>query len=309
MVTRVVIRGFGSIGQRHARVFSRLGCSVTVWPVRPRQVEHFATCSSFDDADLAVIATDTGRHVEDALEALASASHVLVEKPVSVDAASAQPLTEHADRVHVAAPLRGLHAYPTVLGYTSFMGALRSGRIVCQSALSDWRPNYQDSYSARGGEGGALRDLVHEIDYARNLFGDPAEVLGDLSHRYPHVADEAAADILWRGPKDLLLSLRLDFAAPVTRRSLLVDDGTSEVSWNLLTGEVTRRDAGDSLAECRPQPSADAAYETQAEALLAHLNGHEPGSAMPATLDDALAVMRICDAVRVSHQTRTWVSP
>ena len=50
-----------------------------------------------------------------------------------------------------------------------------SAHVSCQSWLPDWRPgrDYRESYSARADEGGALRDLVPELDYATALLGRP----------------------------------------------------------------------------------------------------------------------------------------
>ncbi|HEX5969993.1 MAG TPA: hypothetical protein VFY88_16060, partial [Intrasporangium sp.] len=79
---RVVVRGGGSIGQRHARVLALLGADVALWPVRPRPEPSPQPTSSgpaihrLDDssgpaalrtAHLVVVATDTGRHVADAI--------------------------------------------------------------------------------------------------------------------------------------------------------------------------------------------------------------------------------------------------
>ena len=114
---RVVVRGAGSIGRRHAGVFRDLGADVSVWPVRERHdatsdVQVLTDRSGPDacaGADLVVVATDTSRHVSDATLALdAGAQRLLVEKPVAPTAADALRLQRHegASRVFVAAPLR-----------------------------------------------------------------------------------------------------------------------------------------------------------------------------------------------------------
>src|SRR6478672_11230027 len=93
----VVVRGSGSIGQRHARVFRQEGAEVSLWPVRdrgrgPDAVDEATGVRLLDDTSgpaalrdaFVVVATDTARHVDDAIEALdAGAATVLVEKPVA----------------------------------------------------------------------------------------------------------------------------------------------------------------------------------------------------------------------------------
>ena len=102
----VVVRGSGSIGQRHARVFRQEGADVALWPVRdrglgPGAVDDVTGARLLDDATgpgalpgaLVVVATDTARHVADAVLALdAGAASVLVEKPVAGSAADAAVL-------------------------------------------------------------------------------------------------------------------------------------------------------------------------------------------------------------------------
>ena len=107
MSASVVVRGSGSIGQRHARVFRQVGADVSLWPVRERGragasddgVDAATGARLLGDATgpaalrdaLVVIATDTSRHVADALEALdAGADTVLVEKPVAPTADDAR---------------------------------------------------------------------------------------------------------------------------------------------------------------------------------------------------------------------------
>ena len=63
---RSLVVGYGSIGQRHARLLDELGASPAV--VSRRAIDHRAAFSSLQDAlaahrpDLVVIATETGAH-------------------------------------------------------------------------------------------------------------------------------------------------------------------------------------------------------------------------------------------------------
>ena len=106
MSADVVVRGSGSIGQRHARVLASVGAQVSLWPVRDRgsaasDADPATGARLLDDstgpaalaaADLVVVATDTSRHVPDAILALdAGARRVLVEKPVAATAERPAP--------------------------------------------------------------------------------------------------------------------------------------------------------------------------------------------------------------------------
>ena len=80
----------------------------------------------------------------------------------------------------------------------------RAVRVECQSWLPYWRPerDYRESYSARADEGGVLRDLVHELDYAIWAFGGPVgrrprSVRAVRATRCSASRPRRAADLLW----------------------------------------------------------------------------------------------------------------
>ncbi len=111
METRVAVVGAGSMGERHARVFSGapgaiLTCVYDVDLARAGAVASSwggsvcAPCSTIDDAieaaDLVVLATPTELHEAQARRAIARGRHVLVEKPLCPTAARARELCELA---------------------------------------------------------------------------------------------------------------------------------------------------------------------------------------------------------------------
>ena len=100
------------------------------------------------------------------------------------------------------------------------IGRIRSVRIECQSFLPEWRPgtDYRNAYSARADEGGVLRDLIHEIDYAIWIFGlrprsCPLGKPGLLG-----IESDEFADILWEAPSGASVSIRLDYLTRIPRR-------------------------------------------------------------------------------------------
>src|SRR6478609_2704894 len=155
----VVVRGSGSIGQRHARVFRQEGADVWLWPVRDRglsserpTLDEATGAQLLDDTTgpaalrdaFVVVATDTARHVADAVEALdAGAELVLVEKPVAPAAEDARALYEHPRHldVWVAAPLRAHEAFRHLRRLVGGLGQGGSAHVWAQSWLPDWRPD------------------------------------------------------------------------------------------------------------------------------------------------------------------------
>jgi predicted dehydrogenase len=318
---RVVVRGAGSIGRRHARVLRSVGCEVAVWPVRPRDgatdpdlpgarlVGDAEATGLVRGSDLVVVATDTGRHVADTLEALdAGAARVLLEKPVAPSVADAAALARHprAADVWVAAPLRAHAAFRHVLSRVDDVGTPRSAHAWSQSWLPDWRPerDHRTSYSARADEGGVLRDLVHELDYLAVLLGAPTLLGARLEHDGPLDIDaEQAATLLW-STTTATVTCRLDYVTRPATRGLALRGPGGGLAWDLPTatvrhtaptGEVTDRHFDADL-------DRDTVMATQARAALTLSPGadaavrHAAGA--PATLAEGLAVLHLCDRAR-----------
>lgn len=318
MPALVLVRGMGSIGRRHARVLRAMGHDVRGWPVRPREAEAGGIPLLSDnearqaaaDADLVVVSTDTARHVDDACQALdAGARRVLVEKPVSPTAVAAEPLQVHplaADRVVVAAPLRAHLGFEHFRAAVGALPAPRHASVFSQSWLPSWRPerDYRTSYSARRDEGGALRDLVHEIDYATLVFGRPRRITAVLDLDGPLDMDaEQGATVLWETDAGSV-TVRVDYVTRPPRRGALVTSPGGSVAWNPMTATVTVVDPdGGSTTTTTPEDlDRDAVMRRQAVAALdlsptARLEERLRAGA-PASLAEAVLALEVCDAAR-----------
>jgi predicted dehydrogenase len=315
-LTRVAVFGTGSIGSRHLRVLGNLaGVKPVAVPIRPEHRAELAqagyeVCESLAEAAaqgarLAIIATDTRRHLADAQAALQAGLDVLLEKPMAVDAVQAQAIWRTAlqasRRLFVACNLRfdeGLNAFRNWLPR---LGRLHAVRVECQSYLPDWRPArpYQQSYSARADEGGVLRDLIHEIDYAGWLFGWPSAVQARIGNtgRLGIAADEAA-DLLWETEAGAAVSVRLDYLTRPTRRRMRADGALGTLEWDAIAGRVTLSTVNESEQTAISTQDRDAAYLAQARAFV------QSGSAAPdlrlAAGEEGVRALAICDAARRS---------
>ena len=320
----VLIQGMGSIGRRHARVFRTLGHDVLGWPARPRAADVDGIPLLVDEdalaaagtADLVVVSTDTARHVDDVLRALdAGARRVLVEKPVAQTAADAQRLLAHplaADRVVVAAPLRAHLGFGDFRHAVSALATPRHASVFSQSWLPSWRPDrdYRNSYSARRDEGGALRDLVHEIDLAAVALGPPRHVSAVLDTDGPLEMDaEQGATLLWATDSGSV-SVRLDYITRPPRRGALVTSTSGSVAWDPMTATVTVVTAdGDTTTTCTPEDlDRDAVMVRQARATL-NLSAGAPvaerlDAGAPASLAEGVLAVQVCDDARSFRHER-----
>ncbi|WP_243063536.1 Gfo/Idh/MocA family protein [Humibacter sp. RRB41] len=318
MINTAAVRGTGSIGSRHLRVLRSIGVvDLVAVPVRdgrsssPELAGARIADAVPQGADLVVVATDTARHIQDAIEALdAGAGLVLVEKPLARSTAEVEALEAHPrrDRVRVCAPLRfheGLRAARAAVGRLSGTEPFAASvRIVSQSWLPHWRPDrdYRESYSARQGEGGVLLDLVHEIDYALWTFGHPSGPLGATLSPVPSpvlgLMVEEAADLTWESADGSQVSMRLDYVTRPIARSMHVTSPNGSVRWDAIAsrvetvtvdGEVRSTDYPDDL-------DRDAVLARQARALSGVLEGRSEDGLLD------LATARL--AVEVTERAR-----
>lgn len=303
MASPVLVLGTGSIGQRHQRVLERAGVPVVAWSARgPTPIAD----AFGQGAHAAVIATSTGRHLSDATAALATGHHLLVEKPLAastVGLAALERAAADANRdVFVGCCLR-FHA--TLRAFRAALpriAPVHHVRIECVSHLPDWRPgtDYRESYSARADEGGVLRDLIHEIDYAGWLFGWPAAVtarIGNTGHL--GIAAEEWADLLW-DVDGTTVSVRLDYLTKRSRREIRADGAGGTLEADLVRQTITIDGETTTCTQER-----DAMMTDQATAFLAAISGGDRDSL--ATLEDGGRALAIVDAARSSLGTPVMV--
>jgi predicted dehydrogenase len=289
----VVVHGTGSIGSRHLRVLDRIG-------VPARGVSVRAGTAFPADATAAIIATSTGRHVDDAIAALRAGCHVLVEKPVAPSTAGLGDLdrvareTQH--RVFVGCTLRFDAALLRFRALLPRIGRVGRVHIECRSYLPNWRPgtDYTTSYSAQADEGGVLRDLIHEIDYAGWLFGWPEQVTARIGNTGAlGIASEEWADLAW-DVGETHVAIHLDYLTRPPCRFVRAhgEHGTLEVDlighWVMLDTERI------SIPQDRDDMLRD-----QTTAFVAALGGGAAGQL--ATLVEGGKAIAICDAARASN--------
>jgi len=295
---------------RHLRVLrERLGVETVALPARAERADDvrlspYRTVRSYEEArDLGVtaviVATDTGRHLSDVESALDVGCHVLVEKPISPTIEGLARLASHCSNIRVGHNMRFLKSLHAFRDRLPEVGTIRYVRIECQSFLPDWRPDadYRRSYSARAHEGGVLRDLVHEIDYACWLFGRPDEVSAVTKTGRLGIEADEEADLFWMsGPSSV--SIRLDYISRVARRVMHAYGDTGDLEWDGLSAQVILRKPGCAHETTTHPMDRDESMAEQTRAFLDILDGGNGGGV--ATLDDGAFAVAVCDAARAS---------
>lgn len=317
---KVVVVGSGSAGRHHLMALRSLpGIQAVAVPRRGSRLieleaEGFVTArdvqtAAAEGARAAIVATSTGRHVEDARAALDEGLDVLVEKPMAVDAAEASGLQAQGSRcgrqIFVGCVLRFSESLDLFRDHLEQLGRLHAVRVECQSYLPDWRPArpYRDSYSASAKEGGVLRDLIHEIDYAGWLFGWPGVVQAKVRNvgRLGIEGDEVA-DLLWETPDGCVVSVHLDYLSRPSRRQIRASGERGMLEWDGINGTVTLSIVGASVRVLRTTQTREQLFVAQDRAFIDAVRGAP--SAQLATGEDGVRALAVCDAVRQAAQTK-----
>lgn len=319
-VRGVAVIGTGSIGMRHLETLRALeGIRPIAIPRRAQRLTElrnlgFAAAKDLDEAvavgaTVCIIATETGQHVEDALAAIRAGLDVLVEKPLATEALAVHKVLEAARAaqclVFVGCVLRFSESLNMFRARLPQVGRLHAVRIECQSYLPDWRPErpYRDSCSARADEGGVLRDLIHEIDYAGWIFGWPRAVQAQLRNLGRlGIAAEETADLLWETDAGCLVSVSLDYLSQPARRGIraLGEQGTLE--WDGVRNTVTCSLVGADAEVISSRQSRDEMFREQAKAFLSAEQGSTDERL--ATGEDGVRALAVCDAARRASASR-----
>ena len=312
----------------------RLTAVVTSNPERAREVVRlYPDAAVFDVAgrlwqrseelDLVVVASPNRTHVPLALAALRAGLHVVVDKPMAATAEGARRLIEEAEgRGLLLTPFHNRRWDGDFLTVRGLMARGELGRVLrFESRFERWRPQPKAGWrqsGEAGDAGGLLYDLgSHLIDQALVLFGPSRSVYAELDPFYAGAATDNDSFValthrngvrshLWMstaaaqpGPRFRVLGseaaytkLGLDVQEEALKRGGRPGGAgwgeEDETHWGLLG-------AGDELRKVRTEPGS---YQRFYEGVAAAI--HE-GSPPPVEPSDAVAVLEVIEAARLSH--------
>ena len=304
---------------RHMRVLGDMeGVTPIAIPLRPTRARELAEQGLATAEDLAeaarigatfcIVATDTGRHVQDGIAAMDNGLDVLVEKPCATNAHDALLLNRHAEetgrKAFVGCVMRFSESLNTFRSLLNELGRLHSVRIECQSYLPDWRPQrpYQQGYAARPLEGGVLLDLIHEIDYAGWLIGWPDSVqarlrnLGRLG-----IAAEELVELTGETAAGCVVSFNLDYLSKPPRRIMRSSGEWGTMEWDGVAGTVSLMVEGAPTRKISSDQTRDETFLAQAGAFFSA--GCAPRDPRLASIDEGIKSLAVCDAARQSSDS------
>lgn len=325
-VARVLVVGYGSIGQRHARLAREALPDARIAVLRRQPASAGdgvadAFLDSIDDAiafrpEAAVIAGPSPHHIAPALALAEAGAHLLVEKPIA-DRADKVPALIAVCRARRRVLMAGynLRFHPSLGRFRKMIMEGRAGRILSVRAevgqyLPTWRPDadYRQTVSARAElGGGVLLELSHEIDYLRWIFGEVEWVSATNTRQSDleiDVEDTAHLIIGFAGtrPRQLVASVNLDFVRHDRTRSCVAIGDRGSLRWDALAGRISWFGAGasDWTTESEQPPVRDESYRAEWKEFLACIAS---GATPTVTGDDALRTLQVVETARESGVT------
>ncbi|GAB2760537.1 Gfo/Idh/MocA family oxidoreductase [Terrabacter koreensis] len=334
---RVGLVGYGSAGRGiHAPLIERAGLSVaavsTSDATRAEQVRSdlphaevvpdLEALLGVDALDLVVLASPSGVHAEQAEKVIEAGLPLVVDKPLAVDASSALDVVDRA--THHGVPL-------TVFNNRRFDPELAALRIVRDEELvgeiwraeyrwDRWRPVPKQRWRETVGPaegGGLLLDLhSHLIDQAVLLHGEVESVYAELDARTVTAEDDTfLACRHTSGVVSHVISSSVN-GAPGPRARVNGSGGAYVIGkqFDDVSSFTEFANQGDAVGwvvrgdEREPGPIvSDADQANFYRAVAAALASTDPQATMPVDPRDAVHVLAVIDAARISARDRRVV--
>lgn len=284
---RVAVLGCGYWGSNHARVLAALAGAerVTVVDQDPARLAAIAlsipgvrTCGTLDEAmpwiDACVVATPPTSHVPLARAAIDAGKHVLVEKPVALDAAGVRELADAAIRSGVT--LMAGHTFE----YNAAVWKLR--QLIDDGLLGDL--HYIDTARLNLGlyqsDVNVIMDLApHDISIVNFLVGEPPTAVEAWGGRHAHARLEDVAYLrLFYAGSDLTANIHVSWLDPCKVRRVTAVGSQKMAVYNDLAADERIRvhDKGVVFAGGDRSASRAATTYRHGDIVSPHLEFEEP---------------------------------
>ncbi|WKZ26171.1 MAG: Gfo/Idh/MocA family oxidoreductase [Candidatus Paceibacterota bacterium] len=178
--TKILIIGFGSIGQRHYRNLVSLGYkNITVFDTDVKKIKYqklkikILDKKTLGNFDIAFICNPNHKHVEASIKCAEAGLHLFIEKPLSHDlkgVTKLEKLLKSKKLIDMVACNMRFH--PAFLVIKKYIDSGKLGKIYSVDHefgyyLPYWRPgtDYRKNYAAKNKMGGGIvLDDIHEFD-------------------------------------------------------------------------------------------------------------------------------------------------
>ena len=242
---KILIVGFGSIGQRHFLNFKKYS-EVKVFESQPKKTESFFLQSIKDalkwNPDGIIICTPTHTHFDVAKKFFGINTQILIEKPLIHKFSLVKRFKENRNidlkKISVVSNMRFHKGILTLKKNISRIGKI----FFVRSHFGNWLPNmrpkvdYRKVYSANKKLGGGIvLDCIHEIDYLSNLFGEIKKIsLFKKKLSSLEIDVEDFATMVIQHNEKIISELHLDYLRPIKKRGCEVVGEKGTLIWESL---------------------------------------------------------------------------
>jgi predicted dehydrogenase len=241
-----------------------------------------------------------------------------MEKPIAKSFSEIAPLVgEISKKDNIVEVGFQLRAHPNLvkiheLSKRKSFGPLYTYRAVVGQRLDRWRPDtdYRECYSAsiKYG-GGALLDLIHEIDLVHWLTGDIEKIYGNISHVSDlEISAEDLANLTLTNKNGAIGQIQMDMVSPEYRRSLELVYRDAIVYWDYTTGTVYKKNNGVmSLIDQTPKTfEKNVMFKKLMSNFIERINGEikQPFC----SFENAIVVQKIAEYARKSSMLNSVVN-
>lgn len=188
---KILIVGLGSIAQKHIAAIKKINADAEIYALRSsissNRQEGILDLYSNEEMlshrfDFAIISNPTRKHKETISKLISLTIPLFIEKPlfdnIGIDEEKVlKDIAIYNIVTYVACNLRFLESLQFIKKEIE-NERINEVNVYCGSYLPDWRPkqDFRKVYSSNKEMGGGVHiDLIHELDYAFWLFGEPRE--------------------------------------------------------------------------------------------------------------------------------------
>ena len=242
-----LIIGYGSIGKKHANILSKIYGKKSVCILTKKNIRTFNTIKNLSEIknikfDYVIISSPPSKHLKQLkyLEKNFENKKILVEKPLFDKSLN---FKVKKNEVFVGYNLR-FHPIIDYLKTKIDKKKIFSVTINCSSFLPHWRQNiqYQKTYSSKkilGG--GALLDLIHELDYFQYIFGqlNIDNVKYIKANKISPLKINVEDNFLINGRlKKMDFLINVNFFSKVIKREIIIERPHDTIKANLIKNDI-----------------------------------------------------------------------
>jgi CMP-N,N'-diacetyllegionaminic acid synthase len=310
--SKVLIVGFGSAGQRHAKNSELLGFDVVI--VTSSISTEYPCYKTLGEAiqkntfKFVIISTPTNKHSSELKVCIEHNIPCLVEKPLAISLIDLRKTVKKIPDNYICSVGYLLRYHPIIkllVKELPKLGVLYDSSISFGHYLPWWRPNtdYSKCYSAYINQGGGvLLDSSHEIDLIYYLFGVVSSLVavsGNFSNLDIDSDDECFA--IFRMASKQVVQLRLDYLNKIPERKIVINGKNGSIVADLMKEEyhsnINSVERKESFSIDRNQIFIDELMDFS----------HKYNECLLPNLNDSIYILKIIDTIRKSNIEEKWI--